>query len=362
MRFFPTLTVLLVTAALHAHPMGNFSINHYANVQVSSGHVDAVYVLDLAEIPTFELLRDWKLERTSLQAELQRKATEQARLWARDLTFTANGHALRPAVESVEFVIADGAGNLPIIRITSHLRIDAAPGHLEYEDHNFEDRAGWKEVVIQTGKDARIDVASQGSEDRSHALTEYPQDPTVAPPQDLRASVQWVSTERTPVVIAQKPKLIQAIPQPAGPPAVAPSTMTPKAAPAGAVVRGDFLSRMLHQRELTWGMILIALVVAFGLGAAHALTPGHGKTIVAAYLVGSRGTLKHAAYLGAMVTFTHTVSVFLLGLATLFLFQYVMPEKISQALGVISGLSIVAIGGYMLYKRLKATGHAHHHH
>jgi len=362
MRFFPTLTVLLVTAALHAHPMGNFSINHYANVQVSSGHVDAVYVLDLAEIPTFELLRDWKLERTSPQAELQRKATEQARLWARDLTFTANGHALRPAVESVEFVIADGAGNLPIIRITSHLRIDAAPGHLEYEDHNFEDRAGWKEVVIQTGKDARIGVASQGSEDRSHALTEYPQDPTFAPPQDLRASVQWVSTERTPVVIAQKPKLIQAIPQPAGPPAVAPSTMTPKAAPAGAVVRGDFLSRMLHQRELTWGMILIALVVAFGLGAAHALTPGHGKTIVAAYLVGSRGTLKHAAFLGAMVTFTHTVSVFLLGLATLFLFRYVMPEKITQMLGAISGLSIVAIGGWMIWERIQAAGQLRHHH
>lgn len=353
MRFFQALTVLLMTAALHAHPMGNFSINHYAKIQVSSGHVDTVYVLDLAEIPTFELLRDWKLERTSPQAELQRKATEQARLWARNLTFTANGNALRPTLESAEFVIADGAGNLPIIRITSHLRIDAAPGQLEYEDHNFEDRAGWKEVVIETGRNARIDVASQGSEDRSRALTEYPQDPTVAPPQDLRASLQWVSTERAPVVIAQKPKVIRAIPQPAGPPAAAPATMTPKAAPAGAVVRGDFLSRMLHQRELTWGMILIALGVAFGLGAAHALTPGHGKTIVAAYLVGSRGTLKHAAFLGAMVTFTHTVSVFLLGLVTLFFFRYVMPEKITQVLGAISGLSIVAIGGWMIWKRIQ---------
>ncbi len=85
------------------------------------------------------------------------------------------------------------------------------------------------------------------------------------------------------------------------------------------------------------------------------LTPGHGKTIVAAYLVGSRGTLKHAAFLGAMVTFTHTVSVFLLGLATLFLFQYVVPQKVTQVLGAISGLSIVAIGGWMLYKRLRRT-------
>ena len=108
-------------------------------------------------------------------------------------------------------------------------------------------------------------------------------------------------------------------------------------------------------------MIAAAIGIAFVLGAAHALTPGHGKTIVAAYLVGSRGTLKHAAFLGAMVTFTHTVTVFVLGLATLFLFQYVVPQKVTQVLGAISGLSIVAIGGWMLSKRLRRAGHMHSH-
>ncbi len=108
-------------------------------------------------------------------------------------------------------------------------------------------------------------------------------------------------------------------------------------------------------------MIAAGLGIAFILGAAHALTPGHGKTIVAAYLVGSRGTLKHAAFLGGMVTFTHTVSVFLLGLATLFLFQFVVPQHVTQVLGAISGLCIVAIGGWMLYKRLHRAGHAHLH-
>jgi nickel/cobalt exporter len=108
-------------------------------------------------------------------------------------------------------------------------------------------------------------------------------------------------------------------------------------------------------------MIAVAIGIAFALGAAHALTPGHGKTIVAAYLVGSRGTLKHAAFLGGMVTLTHTITVFLLGLATLFLFQYVVPQKVTQVLGAISGLSIVAIGGWMLYKRLRGAGHTHAH-
>ena len=123
----------------------------------------------------------------------------------------------------------------------------------------------------------------------------------------------------------------------------------------------DALTRLLHQQQLTPWMIAAAVGIAFALGAAHALTPGHGKTIVAAYLVGSRGTLKHAAFLGAMVTFTHTVTVFVLGLATLFLFQYVVPQKVTQVLGAISGLSIVAIGGWMLSKRLRRAGHMHSH-
>jgi ABC-type nickel/cobalt efflux system permease component RcnA len=130
------------------------------------------------------------------------------------------------------------------------------------------------------------------------------------------------------------------------------------------VVRGDFLSKLLHERDITPWMMLVGIAAAFILGGAHALTPGHGKTIVAAYLVGSRGTLKHAAFLGAMVTFTHTVSVFALGLATLFFFRLVMPEKITQWLGVISGLSIVAIGLWMAHKRWRAASqhHEHHHH
>jgi len=125
----------------------------------------------------------------------------------------------------------------------------------------------------------------------------------------------------------------------------------------------DALVRLLHQGDFTPWMLAAAIGIAFMLGAAHALTPGHGKTIVAAYLVGSRGTLRHAAFLGAMVTFTHTVTVFLLGMATLFLFQYVVPDKVTRVLGAISGLSIVAIGGWMLYKRWQAPrSHSHDHH
>jgi len=110
--------------------------------------------------------------------------------------------------------------------------------------------------------------------------------------------------------------------------------------------------------------MLIGIFAAFGLGTMHAMSPGHGKTIVAAYLVGSRGTLKHAALLGFVVTFTHTFTVFLLGLGVLFFQQYVVPEKIVPVLGVISGLSIVTVGAMLLYRRSMALidgGHSHSH-
>lgn len=140
-------------------------------------------------------------------------------------------------------------------------------------------------------------------------------------------------------------------------------TVSPLQASApGTVVRGDYLSQLLNRHEIPLSMVLLGLAVAFGLGAIHALSPGHGKTIVAAYLVGARGTVKHAIFLGAVVTFTHTISVFFLGFTTLFLSQYVLPEKLYPVLGAISGLSIVWIGGMLLIQRAQhLRGHSHFH-
>src|SRR5436190_21584808 len=116
--------------------------------------------------------------------------------------------------------------------------------------------------------------------------------------------------------------------------------------------QGEYLARLLHQGEPGLSMLLAGMLMAFCFGAVHALSPGHGKTLVAAYLVGARGTPKHAAFLGCMVTFTHTISVFALGLVTLYLSRFVLPETITPILGAISGITIVWIGGALLYKRI----------
>jgi ABC-type nickel/cobalt efflux system permease component RcnA len=135
------------------------------------------------------------------------------------------------------------------------------------------------------------------------------------------------------------------------------------AAAPGLPIPNDYLARLLHQGDIGWGMMLAGVVVAFALGAVHALSPGHGKTVVAVYLVGAHGTPWHAAFLGGMVTFTHTVTVFFLGFVTLFLSHYVLPETIFPVLGAISGVSIVCIGAALLWKRTvgQARGMPHSH-
>ena len=349
------LSAVLLAAIAAAHPMGNFSVNHYARIEVAARGAGVDYVLDLAEIPSFELLQKWGLDASAAPAELQRKAADEARSWADHLAFTVNGRAVHPRFVKATLAMDKGAGGMPVMRVRSRLSLDAAAGALAYEDHNYAGRAGWKEIVVAAGTNAAIEKSSAGGQDRSSALTAYPQDPLIAPPQDKSATVQWrladaVKTEsKAPAPVAAAP--------------VATSPVAPQSSAPGTVVRGDFLSQLMHRGEISTGMILVGLVVAFGLGAMHALSPGHGKTIVAAYLVGNRGTFKHAIFLGAMVTFTHTFSVFCLGLTTLYLYRDVLPDNVMKWLGAISGMSIVWIGAVLLFKRSRILrrGHVHPH-
>ena len=363
------LVFALLALTLGAHPMGNFSVNHYARIDLNPAAGSTLtYVLDLAEIPTFELFQQWKLDQpvaAPVQAAIvQAKARSQAQQWIRNLALTQNGQAVTPRIRQVKSQLTDGAGGMPVLRIETLADLAIEPGPLQYQDRNFPNRTGWKEIVIRRGNGVTVTQSAQNGLDLSHALTAYPTELTVAPPQDLEASLTWTAP---PVPTAPKPTpaatLEPATPEPPTPEPPAPrATFTPPQ-PSGTVVRGDFLSRLLKNQDLSLNLILLGLLAAFGLGTMHALSPGHGKTIVAAYLVGSRGTLKHALFLGSMVTFTHTLSVFLLGIGVLFFQQYVVPERIIPILGAISGLSVVVIGAYLLFKRtLQLAGHGHEHH
>lgn len=192
------LPVFLVSGVLGAHPMGNFSVSHYSLIEVNPRGAEIRYVLDLAEIPTFQLLQQWKLDAASPREELERQAAEQAREWSRGLKIEIAGRTVTPRFERASMAMDKGAGGMMVMRVTADLHVDVGPGNLRYEDANFPDRAGWKEIVIAAGQDAAIDHASPEGPDRSQALTAYPQDPLAAPPQDLRAAVAWHSTARPP--------------------------------------------------------------------------------------------------------------------------------------------------------------------
>ncbi len=130
------------------------------------------------------------------------------------------------------------------------------------------------------------------------------------------------------------------------------------------------LASLMRSQNLSITFFLVAFAIAGVLGSLHALTPGHGKTVVAAYLVGAKGTTLHAISLGAIVTLTHTGSVFALGLVALAASQYILPTSLFPILEIISGLLIVGLGGYLLYYRWAAHragqhhhhDHSHHHH
>ncbi len=134
----------------------------------------------------------------------------------------------------------------------------------------------------------------------------------------------------------------------------------------GPAHEGGGFESLIERGDLSLGVLVLSLLVAMFWGAAHALTPGHGKAMVAAYLVGTRGTPRHALMLGGTVTIAHTAGVFALGLVTLALSQFIVPEQLYPWLTLVSGLLVVGVGAAVLRQRLRAglrnRQHEHHHH
>ncbi|MUL37848.1 nickel/cobalt transporter [Gloeocapsopsis dulcis] len=110
------------------------------------------------------------------------------------------------------------------------------------------------------------------------------------------------------------------------------------------------------------GSFFLAIAASFVWGAMHAMSPGHGKTVVGAYLVGTRATAQHALFLGLTTTITHTLGVFVLGLVTLFASQYILPEQLSPWLSCLSGIMVVAIGLNLFFSRMRRSPHDVHTH
>jgi ABC-type nickel/cobalt efflux system permease component RcnA len=330
------LASLFVPALAAAHPLGNFTVNRYAGVELSGGRIYVHYVLDLAEIPTF-------------QDGARVRAPGFARRLAGGLQLTVDGRRSPLRVLQSRASARPGAGGLPTLRFETVYEAAATGSSLTLEDHTFGSRVGWREITIRASNGAAVRRASVPAESESDALRAYPAELLRSPPDVDSATATFALAAGAGV-----------------PPRLGETT-----APSHA---GGGFESLVARDDLSTGVVLLSLLVAAFWGAAHALTPGHGKAVVAAYLVGTRGRARDALALGGIVTVTHTIGVFSLGLVTLLLSELVVPDQLYPWLNLVSAVLVVGVGAAVLRQRLRSAragvadahthrhAHAHHHH
>jgi nickel/cobalt transporter (NicO) family protein len=316
------VAALALPALAGAHPLGNFTINRFSRVEVSGPRLYVRYVLDMAEIPTFQAGRI------------------DARAYARRIAH--NAHVVvdggRATLAPVRTALAHprGAGGLHTTRLEVVLAGPVLRGRVSvaYHDNNYKNRIGWKEVVV-----------GSSTPSTSHELRAYPKNLLQSPLDASSATAEL---------------------GPGSGPDVVPALSSGASLQAPDRVADAGFASLVGRDHLSALVIFASLAVALFWGAAHALSPGHGKTIITAYLVGRRGTPRHAALLGLIVTVTHTIGVFTLGFVTLALSQFIVPDRLYPWLNLLSGALVVGIGASVFWtrwrhRRAHAHGHDHHH-
>jgi nickel/cobalt exporter len=367
------LLILFAPGIADAHPMGNFSINHYSKLKVSDRSTTILYLVDMAEIPTYQEIRESGLTATNGDPSIAPYLIKQEQALNQGLLLEIDGQAVPLAAISREATFAEGAGGLPTMKLRFVFRaLSPRSGEthkLSYVDKNFPGRSGWKEIVVSPDG-ADIVGSSAPEEDRSNELSNYSTDLLNSPPQQLSALVEFRTALPPPADIgthAEQTRLPVAHVQHTEP-VVAPAAarLTVAAGNAAVVYRSNtprnrFTDLISSQKSLSFWILITAAFLAAGLGAMHALEPGHGKTLVAAYLVGSRGTAKHAVLLGIVVTAAHTAGVFALGIITLYASRYIVPEQLYPWLGAISGISVSVVGVLVFLRHLTGESGDHSH-
>jgi ABC-type nickel/cobalt efflux system permease component RcnA len=356
--------LVALPAAVLAHPLGNFTINHYAEVRVEVDRVVLDVVIDQAEIPTFQARFDFDLDG---DASLSDEEIDAGRVTAcegvgRSLSLEADRHALVPHLTRAGLSFPLGAGGLSTMReVCSYAAPLAAaltdvPVEIAFRDASFPERLGWREIVA-TGSGATLRAVDGELRDGSISdrLRRYPEDRLTSPLADAALLVRATAGGPTlPALevqdaapmpnVGSSPAASLAVPSPS---AVAPpASIAPAVVPGG--VAGSELPDIFRAADLTPLVVLLSLAAAAALGAGHALTPGHGKTLMAAYLVGTRGSARHALGLGAAVSLSHTIGILALAGVVVAATDVVAPDAVVRLAPVVAAVSIVLIGGWML--------------
>jgi nickel/cobalt exporter len=352
------ITSLALPTRASAHPMGNFSINQYSALTVGDNSVKILYIIDVAEIPTFQELGAIRSDHSSDLTPEQKQSyiSQKAASLVQGLSLKVDGTTVPLKLGETSLTFPLGSGGLPTMRLEMNLsaELSGSAGKIEYSDTNFSDRIGWREVVAVPAQGTLFKEASVPQVDQTARLTKY------------AASATSNVLNTTSATLTFAPGTALAL--------TAQTVPTDEGVVDWAKQRVDDVAGLISQENLSFGAMLIGLLIAFVWGAGHALSPGHGKTVVAAYLDGTRGTAKHAALLGLTVTVSHTIGVFALGFIVLFAANFIVPDMLYPVIGFISGMSIVVMGMVMFAQRFRtwhserksknalAEGHTEHVH
>jgi len=184
--------LILSSATSFAHPMGNFSVNHYSKITVKRESIEIRYLIDMAEIPTFQEIRQFDITPKVDDPSASRYLDRQEQLLKAGISLESDDQSVRLDTISRHVAFADGAGGLPTMKIgfvfRGKLDVTAGAHKLSYFDNNFPGRAGWKEVVV-LGDGITLLSSSAPGTDRSQELTNYSSDVLNSPPQQLSALV-----------------------------------------------------------------------------------------------------------------------------------------------------------------------------
>lgn len=341
--------------------LGDFTINQFCKLDVATDAVRVHYAVVYGQLPALRELREADTNRDGVTTQVERDAhvARQTAEFARELIVTVDDVpvALRATHWTSSLPVEQGGFSLRVDVDFEGALTRTGEGHarsLALDNRNFQGRVGWAEIVV--GAEAQIAVFNTNA--YSNSLTG-----------ELTEALQSLPDNGPLSERAVRLSFIRGAP-PAGASSLGPrpdSRPFPArgAAPASVAVGPTWVERQtralvaaISARSVAPAVLALALAAALLLGAFHALSPGHGKTIVGAYLVGSHGTPWHAVFLGLTVTVTHTLGVFALGFGTLLASQFLAAERLVPALSVVSGLLVLGMGIVMLVQRLGAARHA----
>lgn len=327
------ILLLALGARASAHPLGNFTINHLAKISVAKSSLHLRYILDIAEIPTFQIMHQstvWSPQTMQHWADGERSVVQSG------FRLSIDGAPEGLQVSDARATLRPGAGGLPIIRWIGEFEVPVTPGvrhRIRARDDVYADRRiGWKDIVI----------GSQG--EPTDELRHYPS-ALIGTPRRINAAAFVLEPDATIANVSEF------------------ADSTPVAGTLTSWVSPTALSDMFSRPNRTPVFVILTILAAFGLGALHAIEPGHGKALLAFTLVGARATTKQALILAGSLTFAHTAGVLLLGIVLFFAAGFV-SESIYPWITLGSGVIIALIGARSLARFVqmrRGLTHAHVH-